>query len=945
MTLSPIHKKYIFSLIFLCNSLIINAQQVYPPFVFSQIPQNFQLYPRNEQKVGIIPISGVVQDKNWKTISVLVFREGKLFGYQKNNIQNDAFSLNPSIKAEKAEYSIKIYASRGNTDSTFITERTNLVAGDFYVIYGDSNGNTQNVTPTDYYSSNKYIRTFGRYVHEVQPNYAPKDTTWSQNENYYFPKVGLWGTFLQEKIVEKYGVPVCIITGGGPGAYMDLLASRNGDGVSSPGTLYNILGYRIKKSGLINHIKGFFLWQGVYELFSITNPVEYDTKLKRLMGYLKQDFPSVQNYVIFQSGLVKFNLNGSVGANIRESQRNLVAQSPNMIPYAAEGLKGSDGVHYSIEGYNKLADEMLAILEPLYYEKPTNANAISPNLQKVFYTDASHQTIKLVFQTDQKIVLDKDTTVKSNNQNVNVSLKNYFYQNNIYSQGIDLQNITTDDNAVLLQTTKSLSAKKLSYLPPYHTQYSLDFPIFIGPYIRTILGQRAMSFANVTIQEPLANVTSLTSQTTTNQVKLSWKNPSIPENALIILERKLEKESDYKRINTLKSNIAEYQDNGLAGGTIFNYRLKIIADSSESNYVQINAKTIDALGKPTLAANILYNNKAQISWNTVDGAENYQLQKRLKTSNQYNTLLTTVSIKSLIDSTLQPNQLYVYKITTTRKPNESTADSIEVITPALLTKPELTATVLFYNSLKINWKTIVGGNQYKLERKTGAEEFKLIGNFDNKTIEWIDKDLKENTAYTYRIKVFGDKTESLESTLPTQTSSILANPELAQAEATHEKIKLTWKAIPTANKYLLERKAQNETGFQKIFEDNLLEYTDAKLKNNTAYSYRLKAFSSVSESGFSQIESKTLGILANQNEENALFKIFPNPTHDKLTVSFSSNLSGNMSIHDFVGRTLFEQKIVNQKSLEINVSHFMKGAYLMVVRVDGEFYGQKFLVD
>jgi hypothetical protein len=124
-----------------------------------------------------------------------------------------------------------------------------------------------------------------------------------------------------------------------------------------------------------------------------------------------------------------------------------------------------------------------------------------------------------------------------------------------------------------------------------------------------------------------------------------------------------------------------------------------------------------------------------------------------------------------------------------------------------------------------------------------------------------------------------------------------------------------------------------------------LEYTDTKLKDNTAYSYRLKAFSSVSESGFSQIESKTLGILANQNEENALFKIFPNPTHDKLTVSFSSNLSGNLSIHDFVGRTLFEQKIVNQKSLEINVSHFMKGAYLMVVRVDGEFYGQKFLVD
>ena len=949
MTLQKFFKIFFLLIGLIPNYTKVNAQQVYPPFLFSQLPQDFQLYARNDNNIGVIPIVGTIQDKGWKSVSILVYRENKLFSYQKVkvqvNSQEDSFNANPTIKSEKAEYNIFIYASKNDKDSVLITSRKSVVAGDFYVIYGDSNGNTQSVI--DYYSTNKYIRTFGRYNQEAQNDYLPKDTMWTINENYYLPKVGVWGTMLQELVTDKYNIPVCVITGGGPGMYIDLLADREGTGLN-PGGVYNSLGYRIKKSGLINNIKGFFFWHGVYELFSKPNPIEYDAKLKKLMGYLEKDFPSVQQFIVFQSAMVRFGLNGNAGASIRESQRSLAYLFPKIIPYSVEGIEGYDGVHYTKQGYANIANEMLSIIEPIFYNKISNASFLSPNIQKIFYVDETHKQIKMVFQENQQIVLGKDTTVKSNGQNLNIAIKNNFFQDDNFTKPIDIQSISAMNNSVIILNSLPYSAKRLSYLPPFHKDYSSDFSIFVGPYVKNISRARALAFNGIKIQEPVIKPQILSATSTVNQMKMTWNLPQFPLNSQLIIERKSEKENDYQVIKTYKTPVLEYSDVSLSSSTTYNYQLKVISDSSESVYSQISIKTLEGLSKPKLSSTILYNNKVQISWGVVVGAEKYIISRRLKNSNQNVELLNlnNNTVKALTDSTLQPNQSYVYKIITTRSPNESTSDSIEVSTPALLSKPELSSIILYYNSLKITWKPIIGAVSYQLERKTGNEVYKKIANFDNKITEWIDKDLQENTNYSYRLKAFGDKTESLESEMSSQTPAILQTPEISQDITSYESIKLRWKAIPTANKYILERQAIGETVFQKIFEtDNLLEYTDSKLKDNSSYSYRIKAFSNVSESNYSKIDVKTLVILSVSQEKNNIFKLFPNPANDKINVYFNEPVSGNLSLVDLTGRNIFEQNLFKQKSVVIDVYNVQKGIYFVLIKTNQELYSQKIIIE
>ena len=913
---------------------------------FTSLPQDFQLFPRDANKNAVVPVKGVVLNR-WKTVSVVVFREGKLYAYQKTKINSGAnnFALNPTIKAEKADYSLKIYASDNDKDSTFIVQKKSIVAGDFYVIYGDSNGNTQGVVT--YYPTNKYIRTFGTFNQDGQAaGYMGKDTLWSVNENYFFPKVGAWGTFLQESITNKYDIPVCVITGGGPGMYLDLLADRT-DNPFSTGGVYNTFAYRVKKSGLIDHIKGFFFWHGVYELFSKTDAVAYDLKLRKLMVFFQQDFPNTKQFYLFQNDMVRASFN-EAGADIRESQRNVASIFPKSTPYTAMGLKGSDGVHYSIDGYKKLSEEILQILEPQFYGKASNPNFLSPNLQKFFYADASHKTIKMIFQEGQNIVLDKDTTVLSNGQNLNLSLKKYFFGDKKYSQNIDIQSITADGNAIILRATNATNAKTLSYLPPYHAQYSSDFPVFTGPFIKNPAGQRGLSFAGVKIQEPLQTLNNITSKSTISDIRITWSKPTIPSNAQIVLERKAEQESNFRKIITLKSDATEYQDLNLTNGTSFTYRFKILTDSSESDYTQILANTLMALGKPSLKTTVLYNNKVQLDWTIPTEMEKFQVSFKQALASQYTAFTTPNSSNNLIFDGLKPGEKYIFKIVVSRgSTNETTSDSVNVTMPTLLAKPEMVSTILFYNSLKINWKAVVGASYYLLERKTETEDFKSISiTQDGKTVEWLEKDLKANTPYTYRLKAFGDKTESLESIITATTSSVLVTPEISANQITHESVKLQWKAVPIATKYILERQAEGETAFTKILETNsLLENIDTKLKSNQKYNYRLKAFSDVSESIFGTVEVKTLAILANQEEQKSIFEVYPNPAKDKLTISFSESFTGDVSVVDLLGRNILEVKLMKQKSVSMDVSGFVKGVYFVIINNSEAVFSRKIVVE
>jgi len=888
-------------------------------------------------------------------MSVVVYRNKQLYSYARNNFTYDntgkigTFSLKPIIKAELAEYDFQIYASQAGKDSVLTFERKNVVSGDAYLIYGQSNGRAWEEV---YDYRNEYCRTFG--YGSFQNGY-----TWGlSNEGYTggFDGeqfiVGEWGIHLQKNILENYGIPTCVINASTSGANIKVLSDRKSTNPADINTHYGRLIYMAQKSGIINNIKGFFYWQG--ETDAVQDPNSWKIGFEQLYSFWEKDLPSVKKIYSFQLPLFGAGeYNDEVGV-LRDYYRQLGKIYPKITPYAPMGVTGWNGWHFDLAGYKQIANELSVIVgKDFYGEKKT---LISPNVQKIFYSNEKRDEITMAFESGQQMVYPKDTLVPNIGGGFGMySVKDFFYLNKVWQK---VASGRAEGNKIILKLKQpaELSDTLLKYLPSIYPYSGGSFIlkeapwIYIGPFLKNSDGMRAFAFHHTKVA-PFVNLEKITLSSTTlanNKILLKWNN--VPNAKGYVLERVLAKDSiQIQYAKQFTNSETTYTDSTLEFGTEYVYRIKSFTDLQESTFSILKIKSVNDPNLLSVNVQINYFNAATLTWQPSTNSTKpdfYTIERKIETLGNFEQIAKVLgTVNSYKDTTLKANTNYSYRIKAIGN-NVAFQGQIDLKTPALLNSLELSATVLYYNSLKIIWKAIGGAISYKLERKTGTESFKEIATFDSKATEFIDKTLKDNTEYTYRLKAFGDKTESLETNFTSKTPSLLAPPELSIELLTFESLKVVWKPVANANKYVLERQSPTDATFQKVLETtNLMEYQDANLKNNETYSYRLKAFSDISESIFTKIDAKTLLILANQNEETETFKIYPNPTKNYINIVFSKPTTGEFTFTDLLGKNIFSQSVSKQSTLKMDVSHFHKGIYFLILNSDQQVFYRKVIIE
>lgn len=921
---------------------------------FDELPQNYQLYPRNEKNEAIVPINGRIEIGEWSYMSVVVYRNKKLYGYYRNAFSYDStgkigtFSLKPLIKAELAEYDFQIYASQAGKDSVLTFERKNIVSGDAYLIYGQSNGRAWE---EKYEYQNEYCRTFGfgSFQHGYTWGLSNSDYTGGFEGEQFI--VGEWGIEFQRHISENYGIPTCVINASTSGANIKTLSDRNTNNIADIETHYGRLIYMAQKSGIINNVKGFFYWQAETDAAQI--PSLWKPGFDQMYKFWEKDLPSVKKIYTFQIPLFGAgDYNDEVGV-LRDYLRQLGSFYPKITTYAPLGVTGWNGWHFNLDGYKQIAKELsIMVGKDFYGEKKL---LFSPNIQKTYYSSANRDEITLAFESGQQMLYPKDTIAPNIGGGFGTySVKDFFYINKEWQK---VASGRAEGNRIILKLKQpaAITDSLIKYLPsiyPYSGgSYLLhEAPwIYIGPFLKNYDGMRAFAFHNLKIA-PYREFENLNLTNTLNEgkkISLKWNN--ITNIKGYILERISAKDStDIQLVTQLSNTITTFTDTSVALGKEYIYRIKAITDLQESFFSTLKIKTSNDPSILWVSSQVNYYNSVFINWiasTTNVSPDFYTIERKININGTFEQISkVSGNVLTYKDTTVKANTSYLYRITTSGG-NLVIQGQIDVTTPDLLTTPELSSAILFYNSLKINWKAVIGANLYKIERKSGTEDFKQISILEAKNTEWIDNNLSANTEYTYRLKALGDKTESLENTISVTTSAILSTPEIMADFISHESVQLKWKVIANATKYILERQAAGENTFTKILEDNLLEFIDTKLKSNLTYSYRLKTLSNISESGYAKISVKTLAILANQNEENDSVKIYPNPVKDKLTISFLEPTTGDISIMNLLGRNILEVKILKQKLITMDVSNIQKGIYFVIFKINESVYSHKIWVE
>ena len=94
----------------------------------------------------------------------------------------------------------------------------------------------------------------------------------------------------------------------------------------------------------------------------------------------------------------------------------------------------------------------------------------------------------------------------------------------------------------------------------------------------------------------------------------------------------------------------------------------------------------------------------------------------------------------------------------------------------------------------------------------------------------------------------------------------------------------------------------------------------------------------------------TNGGIATSVKENILqkisFTIYPNPASEKVTIANNNNASteNTVSIFNIAGQQIMSQKYFNQDKIELNVSQFLKGVYILKIQAGNENVNKQLVI-
>lgn len=235
----------------------------------------------------------------------------------------------------------------------------------------------------------------------------------------------------------------------------------------------------------------------------------------------------------------------------------------------------------------------------------------------------------------------------------------------------------------------------------------------------------------------------------------------------------------------------------------------------------------------------------------------YKIYKSAKEEGPFNQIATT-TIPSYTDGNLKLNETYYYKVkaisitgnesdfSETIKGQTSTAPYAPIFLSA---RPDI-------KSAHLKWVPRPGSEKhedlivagFRIYRKSFDEkEFSEVAQVGKETKEYIDKELKDGTEYTYAITAFNEKKS--ESHLSTKLT-IKTLQKMDPVKTLNNKIRhtvLTWEPVKSdfIEGYRIYRSTEEYGSYTRIAQISNPEttsYKDKELEDNKTYWYRITAY-------------------------------------------------------------------------------------------------------
>ncbi len=445
----------------------------------------------------------------------------------------------------------------------------------------------------------------------------------------------------------------------------------------------------------------------------------------------------------------------------------------------------------------------------------------------------------------------------------------------------------------------------------------------------------------------------------TNQVNLSWTD--VDGETGFKIYRAASLSGPWTQIGTTTANTTTYSDIGLTANT--NYCYDVAAFNNDATGMYSNHICVTTFANPpttplNLIATASTSGQINLSWNDVATEIGYKIYRKLNPSGTYSLIATIAQdLVTFSDTGLLQNNEYCYKIKSYNTGGESgfSNESCAMVNPDISPMPtNLSATAVSANQVNLTWNDVAGEDGYKIFRSsTLTGTYTQIAIINTNIVSFANTGLSAGTQYCYKVKSYNTGGESAYSNAScANTCTSAPNPPFTPSNLTATpigcgQIGLTWDDVSTEEGYNIYR-ADSVNGnylFLDCTDDNQTTYLDIDLPLNTNFCYKVKAYNTGGESGFSNNACNTTLSVKNYDGADNLIKVYPNPAIDNLIIEIQDQklfLSNNVQITDVQGKVILKQGIT-QTQTEINISSFAPGIYFIKIESDKEVIMKKFV--
>ena len=447
----------------------------------TEFPEDLQLYARDIQtNKAVIPIVGRVNSIG-DSVSVVILRNGQPYSQEGIKPSGFNFELNPQIDAELAQYTVQLYVTTsGNTTLQRVAD--NIVAGDVYIISGQSNAEARMFNGSGAENNSQFIRVYGTgsefsstLLNNLEWFVGQGDGNRESTGN-----TGQWGLHLAKQMVDNQQIPICIFNGARGGWAVEQFI-KDDAAPENLSTNYGRLLYRLNRTKLADKVRAIFWYQGETDAINSMNVNDYKQLFTDIYDDWRIDCPSTEKVYIIP---IRYGCTGQdKSVVIQEAHRQLAEELPDARIVSNKGLTHhADNCHFPyVNGYKELGRRCYRILNKDLYNQ-NQPYAVSPDIQDAILSAGNQIIIKSK---------EQDNLIWQNGSHTYFRLEG--------SAANVISGYTLGNYVVLQLDASPVGATGLTYL---------DERIMTQPYIINPDGQGMVSFYNFPIttnnNEPIA---------------------------------------------------------------------------------------------------------------------------------------------------------------------------------------------------------------------------------------------------------------------------------------------------------------------------------------------------------------------------------------------------------------------------------------------------------